>query len=205
MAGSAKEGPYAPRRWATLLAATGFLFLAAEAALFLIAADAIAQKASWVSGKVKLNLRRGASTEYKIIGSVTSHTPVTVLGSENGWTHVRLEDGREGWIPGGYLSSDPPPAVRLGQLETEARTLRERLEKTEDETERLLSENRSFESSDTEQRERIAQLTTENHQLRSLVRWREWITGASILVIGTIVGAILGRRSRNKRSNRLRV
>lgn len=193
------------RRWATALASTGVLFLAAEAGLFLIAADAVAQKASWVSGQVKLNLRRGASTEYKIIGSVTSHTPVTVLGSENGWTHVRLEDGREGWIPGGYLSSDPPPAVRLGQLETETRTLRERLEKTEDEAERLLSENRSFESSDTEQRERIAQLTTENHQLRSLVRWREWVTGASILVIGMIVGAILRRSSRNKRSNRLRV
>jgi len=160
---------------------------------------------SWISGEVKLNLRRGASTEYKIIGSVSSHQPVTVLGRENGWTHVKLQDGRQGWIPGGYLSSDPPPAVRLEQLETEARTLRERLEKTEDEAERLLSENRSFESSDTEQRERIAQLTTENHELRSLVRWREWVTGASILVIGMIVGAILGRSSRNKRRDRLRV
>lgn len=164
-----------------------------------------ASGASWVSGEVKLNLRRGASTEYKIIGSVSSHQPVTVLGSENGWTHVKLQDGRQGWIPGGYLSSDPPPAVRLDQLETEARTLRERLEKTEDEAERLLSENRSLESSDTEQRERIAQLTTENHELRSLVRWREWVTGASILVIGMIVGAILGRSSRNKRRDRLRV
>lgn len=175
------------------------LFLAPGAS-----APASAQE-SWVSGEVKLNLRRGASTEYKIIGTVSSRTPVTVLGSENGWTHIRLQDGRDGWIPGGYLSSDPPAAVRLGQLETEARTLRDRLEKTEDEAERLLGENRSFESSDTEQRERIAQLTTDNHQLRSLVRWREWVTGASILVIGMIVGAILGRSSRNKRSNRLRV
>ncbi|MDG2306996.1 MAG: TIGR04211 family SH3 domain-containing protein [Candidatus Binatia bacterium] len=181
---------------------------AALAATMLVLAaggPARAAEASWVSGEVKLNLRRGASTEYRIIGTVSSHQPVTVLGSENGWTHVRLEDEREGWIPGGYLSGDPPPAIRLSQLETETRTLRTRLEKTEDEAERLLSENRSFETSDTEQRERIAQLTTENHELRALVRWREWVTGASILVFGMIVGAILSRSSRNKRSNRLRV
>ncbi len=166
---------------------------------------AIGADASWVSGEVKLNLRRGASTEYKIIGSVSSHQPVTVLGSENGWTHVRLEDGRDGWIPGGYLSSDPPPAIRVSQLETETKTLRSRLEKAEDEAERLTAENQSFETADTEQRERIAQLTTENHEFRALVRWREWVTGASILVIGMIVGAILSRGSRSKRSNRLRV
>lgn len=168
-------------------------------------AEAAAQGQSWVSGERKLNLRRGASTEYKIIGSVTSDEPVTVLGSENGWTHVRLESGREGWIPGGYLSSDAPPAVRLEQLEVEARTLRERLETTEDQAERLGRENGDFKKTDTAQRERIAELTTENHELRALVRWREWVTGASILVIGMIVGAILGRSSRNKRSNRLRV
>lgn len=179
--------------------------LAAALLLLTAAVPALGAEASWVSGEVKLNLRRGASTEYKIIGSVSSHQPVSVLGSENGWTHVRLEDGRQGWIPGGYLSSDPPPAIRLSQLETETRTLRTRLEKTEDEAERLLTENRTFETSDTEQRERIAQLTTENHELRALVRWREWVTGASILVFGMIVGAILSRSSRNKRSNRLRV
>ena len=150
-----------------------------------------AAEGSWVSGSVKLNLRRGASTEYKIIGSVSSDQPVTVLGSENGWTHVRLEDGREGWIPGGYLSSDPPPAIRLDQLETENRTLRSRLEKTEDDAERLSSENISLVTADTEQRERIAELTTENHELRALLRWREWVTGASILVVGMILGAIL--------------
>lgn len=170
-----------------------------------LAGTASAQGKSWVSGERKLNLRRGASTEYKIIGSVSSDQPVTVLGSENGWTHVRLENGREGYIPGGYLSSNPPPAVRAEQLETEARTLRERLEKTEDQAERLSAENETFKTSDTEQRERIAELTTENHELRALVRWREWVTGASILVVGMIVGAILGRSSRNKRSNRLRV
>ena len=72
--------------------------------------SAAGTEASWVSGSVKLNLRRGASTEYKIIGSVTRDQPVTVLGSEDGWTHVRLEDGREGWIewtPGIGSFKDP--------------------------------------------------------------------------------------------------
>ena len=160
---------------------------------------------SWVSGQVKLNLRRGPSTEYKIIGSVTSDQSVSILDTDSGWTKVRLDDGREGWIPGGYLSNDAPPAIRLAQLETEARTLRERLEKTEDEAERLRSEHGSLVASDTEQRERIAQLTTEKHELRALVRWQEWVTGASILVIGMIVGAILNRSSSRRRRSRLRV
>jgi SH3 domain protein len=173
--------------------------------LMALAGTARAADPSWVSGEVKLNLRRGPSTEYKIIDTVSSHQSVTVLGSEDGWTQIRLEDGREGWIPGGYLSREPPPAIRVERLETEARTLRERLEKTEDEAERLQAETRSLTTTDTEQRERIAQLTTDNHELRALVRWREWITGASILVVGMIAGALLRRSSSRRRNSRLRV
>ena len=175
------------------------------AGLLVVPARAPAADPSWISGEVKLNLRSGPSTEYRIIGSVTSDQPVTILGSEDGWTQIRLENGRNGWIPGGYLSGDPPPSIRLNQLETEARTLRETLEKIEDRAGKLETENRALAATDTKQRERIAELTTENHDLRALVRWREWLTGASILAIGMIVGAILGRRSSRRRSNRLRV
>ncbi len=173
--------------------------------LSLTGAAGVAAQTSWVGGEVKLNLRRGPSTEYKIIGSVSSEEPVTVLDSQDGWTQVRLENGQEGWIPGGYLSSEPPAAIRAERLETEARSLRDRLATSETEAERLRSENQSLSAAETEQRERITALTTENHELRALVRWREWITGASILAIGMIVGALLRRRSGRRRSDRLRL
>lgn len=176
-------------------------------AVWLAAAPAggAAGETSWISGEVKLNLRRGAGTQYKIIGSVSSEDPVTVLGTEDGWYLVRLEGGKEGYIPEGYLSSEPPAALRVEQLETEGETLRARLAEVEKQARRLQSENQSLSADGSEREEKLARLTGENQELRALVRWREWITGASILAIGMVVGAILSRRSGRRRSTRLRV
>ena len=53
---------------------------------------------------------------------------------------------------------------------------------------------------DTQQKAMIEQLERENFELTSGARWPEWITGAAILGIGMLMGAILqsvsGRRQR---------
>ena len=45
-----------------------------------------------------VSLRSGPNTNTTIIVSLQQDTQVSVLGEENDWTHVRLADGREGWI-----------------------------------------------------------------------------------------------------------
>lgn len=170
----------------------------------LLAAAGAAGERQWVGGEVRLNLRRGAGTQYKIIGSVRSGEPVEVLEGQEGWRRVRLEGGREGWIPAGYLQSHPPPSARLEALETEVSELREKLLETEQESERLKRENGALSSRDASQRERIARLSSENRRLLADTRWREWLTGASVLAVGMIVGALLHRGATRRRSSRLR-
>ena len=58
------------------------------AAVVATAPTARAQDPSWVRGEVKLNLRRGPGTEFKIIGSVSSEQPVEILETEDGWNNV---------------------------------------------------------------------------------------------------------------------
>lgn len=175
------------------------------AALITTGPTALARDASWVRGEVKLNLRRGPGTEFKIIGSVSSEQSVEVLETEDGWNNVRLTDGREGWIPGGYLSGTPPAAVLAERLETEVTALRDRLETAEKQASNLSGENESLRAADAEQRRRLDVLAVENRELRALQRWREWVTGASLLAVGMIIGAILRRSGSARKSTRLRV
>lgn len=51
----------------------------------------------------KVNIRKKASTDSDIIKSITKNTKVTVIGTEKGWSKVKV-DGEEGYISSEYLS-----------------------------------------------------------------------------------------------------
>ena len=162
-------------------------------------------EAGWVRGNVKLNLRSGAGTQFKIIQSIETGDRVEVLSHNQDWTHVQTTDGRSGWIPAGYLETEPPPTIRLGQLETEAATLRSKLEAIGSETAHLRETNATLASTDSGQREEIESLKIENYELRAGSRYQEWITGALILASGMILGAFLHRNSTRRPSSRIRL
>lgn len=51
-----------------------------------------------VISKSNARIRSGPGKEYERITSVPRNTVLTVLGEENGWVHVRTDDGIEGYI-----------------------------------------------------------------------------------------------------------
>ena len=51
----------------------------------------------------KLNVRRGPSTSYKKIGSLSKNNSVYVIGSSNGWYKIKLSNNSEGWITSQYI------------------------------------------------------------------------------------------------------
>ena len=68
----------------------------------------------WVKSKdVKLTLRTGAGTQYRIIGGLTTGDAVTILSLSDGWTYVRTSDGKDGWVAAGFLGPEPPAVVAL--------------------------------------------------------------------------------------------
>ena len=159
----------------------------------------------WVRGNIRLNLRAGAGTQFKILTAVETGDQMEVLSRGESWTRVRTADGQTGWIPAGYLETEPPPTLRLAQLESETATLRSQLEEIRSEAGQLRESNATLASTDSGQREEIESLKIENFELRAGSRYQEWITGALILGLGMIVGAFLHRNSTRRPSSRIRL
>ncbi len=155
----------------------------------------------WVKDELRLELRTGPGTKYRILGAVATGDAVEVLQQDDGWLRVRLlkEGGEpvEGWIPDGFLQAEMPARMRLARFEEESAGLGARLEELTRRTEGLASENEKLVDRDAAQRDEIAKLTRENLELRAGARWPDRLAGAAILGAGMLVGAALrrGRRS----------
>ncbi len=173
-------------------------------AVLLAESGAAGAEQAWVRG-APLNLRSGPSARYRILASTAPGSRLEILERGDGWTRVRTPDGKEGWIAAGYLAPEPPPTVRLAQLEKEAEALRRSLSQTTEEAQRLRESNASLSSADEGQRGTIERLTRENTKLRAGTRSAEWLTGAAILGLGMVVGAILHGLTGRRRSSRLRL
>jgi SH3 domain protein len=120
----------------------------------LVALPAAAESA-WVGGEVRLNLRSGAGNQYRILEVLKTGDSLQVLERTEKWTMVRTATGQEGWIRGGYLDAQPPPTLRLEELEVEVANLRDVLERTETETSNLRRRSEEIATNDSEQKAEI--------------------------------------------------
>jgi SH3 domain protein len=172
-------------------------------ALALLVAVRASAETGWVDDQVRLNLRTGPGNQYRIVGSVETGDSVQVLSRGDGWIEVRA-DGKTGWVPDGYLKSEPPAVVKLARIETETAELRSRGGLLNEEAAKLRSENAEFAARETEQRTELERLTRDNLELRAGARWPEWIAGACILAVGMALGALL-RGSARRQTPRIRL
>lgn len=170
----------------------------------LVLATAAAAENAWVRG-APLNIRSGPGNEFRILGTAQPGDRMTVLKRGDGWTRIATPDGKKGWIAGGYLDPQAPPTVRLAEAEAEVAELRDSLSTTTADSERLRSTNETLSSTDSGQKAEIERLTKENYKLRAGTRSAEWLTGALILSMGMVLGAILHSLSGRRRSQRLRL
>ena len=137
---------------------------------------------------------------------LTTGDEVRVLERGTDWIRVTLaEGGEEGWIPEGYLQTEPPAALQLEEARAELARVRGELEAATSETSRLKETGETLASRDGEQRAEIDRLTQENVELRAGARVPELVAGASILGIGMIVGALLYRGASRSRPSRIRL
>jgi SH3 domain protein len=170
-------------------------------ALALLAAAPAAARTSWVKGEVLLNVRTGPGAEHRPLGAITTGDPVTILDQADGWTHVKTESAGEGWIPAGFLQDEPPPVVRLEEVESEASELRQRVQELAAEAEHLRAAQAEGASRQAEQAREIERLSQENATLQADAIWPLLIVGASILFSGGLIGAWMrggGRRGANR-------
>jgi SH3 domain protein len=178
---------------------------AALAATALLAATPAAADQAWVRGNLRLNLRSGPGTQFRIIGALNTGDEVENLEQGDEWVKVKVEDGLSGWIPIGYLDTSAPPEIRLQQAEDEASRLGARLEANEAAIANLTARNEELAGRDAAQGGDIERLTAETTELRANRRWPEWVTGASVLAFGMLLGAILHRSATRRPQARIRL
>jgi SH3 domain protein len=173
-----------------------------SAALLALAAVAASAETSWVKDELRLNLRSGPGNEYRIKGFIKTGDSVTVLSRREDWVQVRTAspDAEDGWIEDGFLSPDPPAAMRLERMKTETAEARGQFGSLSERVKQLETENGTLKEEDVEQKEELESLTRDNMELKAGARWPEWITGACLLAVGMLMGAIVqsmnGRRAR---------
>lgn len=178
--------------------------------LTLLALSSLARaEPAWVRGEIRLNVRTGPGTEYRIMGVTKTGDGVEITSRAENWTQVRVktEEGKtiEGWIPEGYLRPQPPPTVRLSRAEARVGQLESELSSLQAQTDTLRSQNEVLTGRDGEQQSQIKELTLENVELNAGARYPEWITGASIFAAGMILGAMLHRGQSRRQPTRIRL
>jgi SH3 domain protein len=101
----------------------------------------------YVTDLLKLPLRTGASTEYKILALIESGQRLEVVEPGDSWSRVRLTNGKEGYVLNRYLVARPTSAVRLEQLQSKYTALRQQATTLIEENNRFKEENKTFSSS----------------------------------------------------------
>jgi len=121
----------------------------------------------YVTDLLKLPLRTGPSTEYKILDLVKSGQQLEVVGPGKDWSQVRLPNGKEGYVLNRYLVGQPTSAVQLAKLQSKYTGLRQQATALIEENNRFKEENKTFKSSLDSNETALSKLETDYKELKA--------------------------------------
>jgi SH3 domain protein len=121
----------------------------------------------YVTDLLKLPLRTGASTEYKILDLVKSGQQLEVVEPGKDWSKVRLPNGKEGYVLNRYLVGQPTSAVQLAKLQSQYTSLRQQATTLIEENNRFKEENKTFKSSLNSNETALNKLETDYKELKA--------------------------------------
>jgi len=160
---------------------------------------------AWIKDEVRLNIRTGPGVEYRILGTVKTGDSFEILSRSEGWTQLRGRDALQGWIPAGYLQAEAPARIRLARHEADSAELRSGHSRLSKEVDTLRTENQELSQTRATLQSRLDTIERDNTKLRAGARWPEWITGASILVVGGLLGIIVHATTTRRQTRRIRL
>jgi SH3 domain protein len=84
--------------------------------LFLLIDSALAEN-MYISENIRMVIRQGPGSQHKILETLMSGDMVELVEQGPEWSKVRLSDGREGWAPTRFLTTQIPSSLALKRLE----------------------------------------------------------------------------------------
>jgi len=121
----------------------------------------------YVTDLLKLPLRTGPSTEYKILALVESGQQLEVVEPGENWSKVKLDNGKEGYVLNRYLVARPTSAVRLKELQSEHTVLKQQANALIEENDRFKEENKTFKTSLDSSEKARGKLDTDYNELKA--------------------------------------
>ena len=103
-------------------------------------------KTMYVTDSKKIPVRAGKGTAYKIFAFIESSQQVELLQKDNQWSHVRLENGKEGWIHSRYLINYPTSKIKFEKLSLEHQNLINKIESLKADYKKLKFDNKKLKS-----------------------------------------------------------
>lgn len=169
-------------------------------------AQVVPAKKAYVTDTFRISLRRGPSVENKILKFLPSGLRVDIKESSDGWDRVQVQEGEnetlEGWVLSRYLISRLPWETQAESLLQENTTLkgehagileelRQRLQESQIRIKELTADSEGV--SETTQ-----SLVAENRSLKSSLKIKLFVMGASVLLLGMLIGSMAGRQRRKQ-------
>ena len=123
-----------------------------------------AQQTRYISDNLFTYMHNGPSTQYRIMGSVNAGTKVDLLetNSSTGFSKVRDNRGRTGWVNSDFVSTQVGLKVRFPALEKELTEVKSQLEEALESGDEKTA---SLQNSLKLRNEQITDLETQNGQL----------------------------------------
>jgi hypothetical protein len=115
-----------------------------KASLYLLAlcfaAPGVRADPVYVIEQLVVSVANAPGGEGEHIGQVKSGDKLELIERQADEAHVRLSNGKDGWIKGSYLTTEPPLQTRLTERTAEVEKLRQEGDKLKQDVSRLESE-----------------------------------------------------------------
>jgi SH3 domain-containing protein len=111
-----------------------------RAALWLalaLAASVSHAETSYVIDQLVVGVSASSDAESERVGQVKSGDKLEVIERDGDQTHVKLANGKDGWLKSSYLTNEPPPQARLTERTAEVEKLKSEGEKLRTEGDKL--------------------------------------------------------------------
>jgi SH3 domain protein len=174
------------------------------AAAVVVPAGAARAERAWVKDELTVWVRSGPGNKYRNFRAIKTGDTVEILSRTKDWTQIKAGDS-EGWIPVGFLQPEPPARIRLERHEAETADQRRRFTTISGEVSELRTQNAELSERQQTLEAELARIRDENIELRAGARWPEWIAGASILVVGSLLGMFVQWSSGRRNTRRIRL
>ena len=169
-----------------------------------------AEERAFISEDLYVFLHRGPSSQFKIVGSLTAGTPVTVTtrNDDSGYAEVSDDQGKSGWVETRFLSDSVSRRARLEEVERDLEKVQQshegagaKLASYEEEVRRLKTDNDKLKSKNGLLESEVKRVQNELAASDQDYQMTWFRNGAVVLGVGLLLGLLIPRLSIPRRRN----